>query len=222
MWCVCRETGQPGSESHSAGLPILCAGGTVASRGGGEATTSIGGSSAAWSGARHAPTHTDAARRRRAHRDDSGRGHILHGFPHNVTRFQAARNGCVKGVAGDGRRGVHFNFLFGKTLRSSFQVVVVRNNLDCREFCAVVAVVEYQQAGGTHAVATRRGVRAPVTERSRGREKGELAWTPSQMTTNSRPICGRVAWMTCGTRCTLSEWKGLPVITWTVRPWTFL
>ena len=42
--------------------------------------------------------------------------------------------------------GFIFNFLFGKTLRSSSQAVVVRRNLDCREICAVAAMVEYQQA----------------------------------------------------------------------------
>ena len=31
-----------------------------------------------------------------------------------------------------GVEGFIFNFLFGKTLRSSFQAVVVRKNLDCR------------------------------------------------------------------------------------------
>ena len=43
-----------------------------------------------------------------------------------------------------GGEGLSFNFLFGKTLRSSSQAVVVRKNLDCHEICAVAAVVEYQ------------------------------------------------------------------------------
>ena len=77
-----------------------------------------------------------------------------------------------------------FNFLFGETLRSSSQAVVVRKNLDCRENCAVVAVVEYQQAAES--------MQWSLAERSRflfpsvleGGKKGELALTPAQMTTN--------------------------------------
>ena len=45
-----------------------------------------------------------------------------------------------------GGEGFIFNFLFGKTLRNSFHAVVVKKNLDCREICAVAAMVEYQQA----------------------------------------------------------------------------
>ena len=48
-----------------------------------------------------------------------------------------------------GGEGFIFNLLFGKTLRSSSQAVVVRHNLDCRELCAVAAVVEYQQVAGS-------------------------------------------------------------------------
>ncbi|CAM9716960.1 unnamed protein product, partial [Laminaria digitata] len=39
------------------------------------------------------------------------------------------------------------NFLFGKTLRSSSQAVMLRKNLDCREVGAAAVVVEYHQAG---------------------------------------------------------------------------
>ena len=41
-----------------------------------------------------------------------------------------------------GGEGFTFNFMFGKTLRSSSQAVY----LDCRKICGVAAVVEYQQA----------------------------------------------------------------------------
>ena len=47
----------------------------------------------------------------------------------------------------DGGRGYIINFLFGKTLRASEkQAVVISKNTDCREICAVAAIVEYQQA----------------------------------------------------------------------------
>ena len=35
-----------------------------------------------------------------------------------------------------------FNFLFSKMLRESSQTVVVRRNVECREICAVAAMVE--------------------------------------------------------------------------------
>ncbi|CAN0189078.1 unnamed protein product, partial [Laminaria digitata] len=59
-----------------------------------------------------------------------------------------------------------FNFLFGKTLRSSSQAVVVRRNLDCR--CAVAAMGS--------------GFLFPSVVESV--ERGDLALTPAQMTTN--------------------------------------
>ena len=130
------------SEHHSTGLPILRAGGTAANRGGGEASTSVGGSSAAWFSAKHAPTRTDATHRSRAHRDDSGRGHNR-GFPHDEAWFRTIGSGGVTRTADGRRRGVNFQFLFGKTLRSSSQAVVARKNQDCRKICAVAAVVEY-------------------------------------------------------------------------------
>ena len=39
-----------------------------------------------------------------------------------------------------GGEGFTFKFLFGMTLRSSSQAMVVRKNLDCREICAVAAL----------------------------------------------------------------------------------
>ena len=43
-----------------------------------------------------------------------------------------------------GGEGFIFYFLLGKMLRNSSQAFVVRKNVDCREMCAVAAVVEYQ------------------------------------------------------------------------------
>ncbi|CAN0075198.1 unnamed protein product, partial [Laminaria digitata] len=76
--------------------------------------------------------------------------------------------------------GFIFNFLFGKTLRT----VVVRRNLDCREISAVAAMVEYQQAAESlqWSLAGGSGFLFPSVLESR--EKGELALTPAQMTTN--------------------------------------
>ena len=106
----CRGTRQPGSEPRSAELNILCAGGTAASRGGGKVSTSVDGSSAAGSSAKHVPTRTDSSHRSGADHDESGRGHILLGFSPSKARFRVVRNGGVTGVADDGRRGVHFQF----------------------------------------------------------------------------------------------------------------
>ncbi|CAM9635092.1 unnamed protein product [Laminaria digitata] len=76
------------------------------------------------------------------------------------------------------------NFLFGKTLRSSSQAVIVRRNLDCREICAVAAMVEYQQAAESlqWSLAEGSGFLFPSVVESG--EKGDLALTPAQMTTN--------------------------------------
>ncbi|CAN0147179.1 unnamed protein product, partial [Laminaria digitata] len=76
--------------------------------------------------------------------------------------------------------GFIFNFLFGKTIRTSSQAVVVRRNLDCREICAVAAMVEYQQA--TESLHWGQGFLFPSVLESG--EKGDLALTPAQMTTN--------------------------------------
>ena len=43
-----------------------------------------------------------------------------------------------------GGEGFIFKSLFGKTLRNSSQAIVVKTNLDCREICAVAAMVECQ------------------------------------------------------------------------------
>ena len=105
-----RETGQPGSESFSARVPIICAGRTAASKGGSEAGTPIGGGAAARASARHAPACTDAAHRSRTHRNDPGCGYILRGVPHNEARFRAVGSGGVPGVADVGRREFHLQF----------------------------------------------------------------------------------------------------------------
>ena len=48
-----------------------------------------------------------------------------------------------------GGKGFIFNFLFGKNIRETSQAVVVRRNTDCREFCAVAAMIEYRQAAAS-------------------------------------------------------------------------
>ena len=104
------------SEHHSTGLPILRAGGTAANRGGGEASTSVGGSSAAWFSARHERTGTDAAHRSRAHREDTGRGIFCVFFSHNKARFRIIGSGGVTGTADGRRRGVYFQFSVWKAV----------------------------------------------------------------------------------------------------------
>ena len=68
-------------------------------------------------------------------------------FFHTIKRgFELSVAVALQVLQMAGGEGSTFNFLFGKPLRSSSQAVVVRNNLDSREICAVAAVVEYQQA----------------------------------------------------------------------------
>lgn len=62
------------------------------------------------SSARHSPTGTAAVHSRRTNRNDSGRSHLLRGFPHNEARFRDIGSGCVEGVADDGRRRLQFRF----------------------------------------------------------------------------------------------------------------
>ena len=45
--------------------------------------------------------------------------------------------------------GLIFNILFGKPPRESSQVVVVPRDVDCREICAVAAMIEYRQAAAS-------------------------------------------------------------------------
>ena len=74
-----------------------------------------------------------------------------------------------------GGEGFIFNLMFGKMLRNSSQAVVVKKNLDCREICAVAAMVEYQKAAD-HAMVTRQGVRILVLKRfTRQGERGRGA-----------------------------------------------
>ena len=61
---------------------------------------------------------------------------------------------------------------------------MIRNNLDCREFCAVAAVVEYQQAAESMQWSLAEGSRFPFPSVLEGGRKGELALMPAQMTTN--------------------------------------
>ena len=116
-----------------------------------------------------------------------------------------------------GGEGFTFNFMFGKTLRSSSQAVY----LDCRKSCGVAAVVEYQQAAESMQWSLAEGSRFPFPSVLEGGKKGELALTPAQMTPISRPICGRRVWRISGTRYTPFEWEEKLVITWMVRPWVF-
>ena len=62
--------------------------------------------------------------------------------------------------------------------------MVVRKNLDCREICAVAAVVEYQQAAESMKWVLAEGSRLPFPSVLEGGKKGELALTPAQVTTN--------------------------------------
>lgn len=57
---------------------------------------------------------------------------MKHGFELSV----AAASQVLQPLGGE---GLIFNFLFRKTLRSSSQAVVVTNNLDCLEICAVAS-----------------------------------------------------------------------------------
>ena len=69
-------------------------------------------------------------------------------------------------------------------MRSSSQEVVARKNLDCREICAVAAVVEHQQAAESMQWSLAEGSGFLFPSVLEGGEKGELALTPAQMTTN--------------------------------------
>lgn len=80
--------------------------------------------------------------------------------------------------------GFILNFLFGKTLRSSSQAVVVRKNLDCREICAVAAMLAYKQAAASMQWSLGDGVGFLFPTVLEDGTKGELALTPAQMTTN--------------------------------------
>lgn len=87
--------------------------------------------------------------------------------------------------------GFMFNFLFGKTLRSSSQAVVVRKNLDCREICAVAAMLEYQQAAASMQWSLGEGAGFLFLIVLDDGAKGGLALTPAQMTTNLQALCGQ-------------------------------
>ena len=73
-----------------------------------------------------------------------------------------------------------FNFMFGKTLRNSSQVVVVKKNLDCREICTVAAKVEYQLA--VESMQWSAGSRFLFPSVLEGGEKGDVAPTAVRMT----------------------------------------
>ena len=80
--------------------------------------------------------------------------------------------------------GFIFNVLFGKPLRESSLGVAVRRNFECRDICAVAAVVEYGQASTfmQWALVGESGFLFPGVLESG--DKGKLALTPSQMTYN--------------------------------------
>ena len=82
-----------------------------------------------------------------------------------------------------GGEGFIFNFLFGKTLRNSSQAVVGKKNLDCREICAVAAMVEYQQAAESMQWSLAEGSGFLFPSVLEGRGKGDGALTAVQMTT---------------------------------------
>ena len=80
--------------------------------------------------------------------------------------------------------GFIFNFLFSKLLRESSQTVVVRRNVECREICAVAAMVECRQAATSMqwALAEDSGFCFPSVLESG--DKGKLALAPAQLTSN--------------------------------------
>ena len=83
-----------------------------------------------------------------------------------------------------GGEGFTFRFLFGKTLRSASQAAVVRKNVVFREICAGAAVVDYRQAAEYMQWTLAEGSGFLFTSVLEGGEKGELALTRAQMTTN--------------------------------------
>ena len=112
------------------------------------------------------------------------------------------------------------------TLRQSSQVAVVRENIDCRENSAVTAAVEYRQAAEHMQWAlTRQGVRVPVNQfpsvLRRRREEGGTG-IDAGADDHQPPDPSAGGWGISGRRCTPSEREGRRVITWTVRPQTFL
>ena len=83
-----------------------------------------------------------------------------------------------------GGEGFIFNFLFGKNLRESSQAVVVSRNTDCREICAVAAMVEYRQAAASMQWTLVEGSGFLFPSVRENGEEGNLALTPAQMTAN--------------------------------------
>ena len=83
-----------------------------------------------------------------------------------------------------GGEGFFFNFLFGKNLRESSQAVVVRRNTDCREICAVAAMIEYRQTAASMQWALAEGSGFLFPSARDNEEKGNLALTPAQVTAN--------------------------------------
>ena len=120
-----------------------------------------------------------------------------------------------------GGEGFIFSFLFGKTMRNSSQAVVVKN-LNCREICAVAAMVEYQQEAESMQWPLAKGSGFLFPSVSEGWKKGDVALTAVQMTTSLQTQLRAAGMDISGTRCTPSEWEGRRAITWRVRPWTFL
>ena len=80
--------------------------------------------------------------------------------------------------------GFFFNFIFGKNLRESSQAVVARRNTDCREICAVAAMMEYRQATASTQWALAEGLGFLFPSVQENGEKGNLVLTPAQMTAN--------------------------------------
>lgn len=58
-----------------------------------------------------------------------------------------SRHKCCRRRGGE---GLIFNFLYGTTLRESFQMVAVRGNTVCHEkYCSVTAMIEYREAAAS-------------------------------------------------------------------------
>ena len=111
------------------------------------------------------------------------RGHILRGFPHNEGRFRTNGSGGVTGAAYGGGRGVHFQLLVRKDV-AKLLPSGCRKNLDCREICAVAAVVEYQKGAESMQWPLAAGSGFLFPSILEGGDKGDLALTPAQMTAN--------------------------------------
>ena len=125
---------------------------------------------------------TGAAHRSWAHRDDSGRGHILRSFPQNEARFRAIGSGGVTGDADGGRRGVRFQLFVGKDVAKLPLRGCGKEEPRLPRNMRGLGRGRVPTGGGNDVMAEGSGV--CFTSVLEGGENGELALTPAQMTTN--------------------------------------